>query len=132
MTVIQHLLNFLRKRSGQARILVLALTRELVIQVAEQAKELVKYTHLHMITINNRASFIINHAEIFSENQDIVVAITWGLLQHIKEKNFNYKTIEILILDKADLIFDIGVINNIKLLPKRYAGVNKVYYFQQH
>ncbi len=128
MTIIQHLFNFLRKRSGQARILVLALTRELAIQVAEQEKELVKYTHLYMITINNRVSYI-NHAEIFNENQDIVVAITGGLLQHIKEKNFNCQTIKILILDKADRIFDIGVINNIKLLLKKHAGVNKIYYF---
>ncbi|MGP1928767.1 MAG: hypothetical protein ACTS78_03165 [Arsenophonus sp. NC-WZS1-MAG3] len=35
MTVIQHLFNFLRKRSRQARILILASTRELAIQIAK-------------------------------------------------------------------------------------------------
>ena len=56
-------------------------------EVADHARELAKHTHLDIATITGGVAYM-NHAEVFSENQDIVVATTGRLLQYIKEENF--------------------------------------------
>ncbi|VFS48264.1 ATP-dependent RNA helicase SrmB [Budvicia aquatica] len=45
LPALQHLLDYPRKKSGPPRILILTPTRELAMQVAEQARELAAHTH---------------------------------------------------------------------------------------
>lgn len=85
LPALQHLLDFPRKKSGPPRILILTPTRELAMQVADHARELAKHTHLDIATITGGVAYM-NHAEVFSENQDIVVATTGRLLQYIKKR----------------------------------------------
>ena len=122
LPALQHLLDFPRKKSGPPRILILTPTRELAMQVADHARELAKHTHLDIATITGGVAYM-NHAEVFSENQDIVVATTGRLLQYIKEENFDCRAVETLILDEADRMLDMGFIHDIKrilkLLPAR-------------
>ncbi|MBB3324045.1 MULTISPECIES: ATP-dependent RNA helicase SrmB [Atlantibacter] len=113
LPVLQHLLDFPRKKSGPPRILILTPTRELAMQVAEQARELAAHTHLDIATITGGVAYM-NHAEVFSENQDIVVATTGRLLQYIKEENFDCRAVETLILDEADRMLDMGFAQDIE------------------
>ncbi|OKO99706.1 ATP-dependent RNA helicase SrmB [Xenorhabdus eapokensis] len=115
LPVLQHLLDFPRKKSGPPRILILTPTRELAMQVAEQAKELAAHTHLDIATITGGVAYM-NHAEVFSENQDIVVATTGRLLQYIKEENFDCRAVETLILDEADRMLDMGFANDVETI----------------
>ncbi|OBU07462.1 ATP-dependent RNA helicase SrmB [Morganella psychrotolerans] len=115
LPVIQHLLDFPRKKSGTPRVLILTPTRELATQVADQARQLCKYTHHDIATITGGVAYM-NHAEVFSENQDIVVATTGRLLQYIKEENFDCRSVEILILDEADRMLDMGFANDIETI----------------
>ena len=115
LPAIQHLLDYPRKKSGPPRILILTPTRELAMQVAEQAKELCAHTHLDIATITGGVAYM-NHAEVFSENQDIVVATTGRLLQYIKEENFDCRAVEMLILDEADRMLDMGFANDIETI----------------
>ncbi|PPS59371.1 hypothetical protein CRX72_25570 [Pantoea sp. BRM17] len=66
LPALQHLLDFPRKKSGPPRILILTPTRELAMQVADQARELAKHTHLDIATITGGVAYM-NHAEVFSE-----------------------------------------------------------------
>ncbi|AXW85561.1 ATP-dependent RNA helicase SrmB [Lonsdalea britannica] len=113
LPALQHLLDFPRKKSGPPRILILTPTRELAMQVAEQAKILAAQTHLDIATITGGVAYM-NHAEVFSENQDIVVATTGRLLQYIKEENFDCRAVETLILDEADRMLDMGFAQDIE------------------
>ncbi|ETS33449.1 ATP-dependent RNA helicase SrmB [Photorhabdus temperata] len=115
LPILQHLLDFPRKKSGPPRILILTPTRELAMQVADQAKELAAHTNLDVATITGGVAYM-NHAEVFSENQDIVVATTGRLLQYIKEENFDCRAIETLILDEADRMLDMGFANDIETI----------------
>ena len=112
LPALQHLLDFPRKKSGPPRILILTPTRELAMQVADHARELAKHTHLDIATITGGVAYM-NHAEVFSENQDIVVATTGRLLQYIKEENFDCRAVETLILDEADRMLDMGFAQDI-------------------
>ncbi|MFP1872851.1 ATP-dependent RNA helicase SrmB [Lonsdalea quercina] len=113
LPALQHLLDFPRKKFGPPRILILTPTRELAMQVAEQAKILAAQTHLDIATITGGVAYM-NHAEVFSENQDIVVATTGRLLQYIKEENFDCRAVETLILDEADRMLDMGFAQDIE------------------
>ncbi len=115
LPALQHLLDFPRKKSGPPRILILTPTRELAMQVAEQARELAKYTHLDISTITGGVAYM-NHAEVFSTNQDVVVATTGRLLQYIKEENFDCRAVETLILDEADRMLDMGFAQDIETI----------------
>ncbi|MEY4474960.1 MAG: hypothetical protein RL248_727 [Pseudomonadota bacterium] len=115
LPALQHLLDFPRKKSGPPRVLILTPTRELAMQVAEQARELAKHTQLDIATITGGVAYM-NHAEVFSENQDIVVATTGRLLQYIKEENFDCRAVETLILDEADRMLDMGFAQDIETI----------------
>lgn len=115
LPALQHLLDFPRKKSGPPRVLILTPTRELAMQVADQAQELAKHTQLDIATITGGVAYM-NHAEVFSENQDVVVATTGRLLQYIKEENFDCRAVEILILDEADRMLDMGFAHDIETI----------------
>ena len=115
LPVLQHLVDFPRKKSGPPRILIVTPTRELAMQVADHARELAKHTHLDIATITGGVAYM-NHAEVFSENQDIVVATTGRLLQYIKEENFDCRAVETLILDEADRMLDLGFAQDIETI----------------
>lgn len=113
LPVLQHLIDFPRKKSGPPRVLILTPTRELAMQVASHARELVGHTRLDIATITGGVAYM-NHAEVFSENQDIVVATTGRLLQYIREENFDCHAVESLILDEADRMLDMGFAQDIE------------------
>ncbi|WP_392562209.1 ATP-dependent RNA helicase SrmB [Orbus sturtevantii] len=112
---VQHLLDFPRHKPGPPRILILTPTRELAMQVAEQTKWLTQFTALSTATITGGVAYM-NHAEVFSKNQDIVIATTGRLLQYIKEENFDCRAVEMLILDEADRMLDMGFAQDVETI----------------
>lgn len=115
---IQHLLDFPRRKPGPPRVLILAPTRELVMQIAKEAIYLTKYTLLKTTTITGGVAYI-NHADVFSKNQDIIIATTGRLLQYIREENFDCHAIEMLILDEADRMLDMGFTEDVKIIANK-------------
>lgn len=115
LPALQHLLDFPHKKSGSSRVLILTPTRELAMQVAKQARELAKHTELGIATITGGVAYM-NHTEALNENQDIIVATTGRLLQYIKEENFDCSMIEILVLDEADRMLDMGFAQDIEMI----------------
>ncbi|MBN6710626.1 ATP-dependent RNA helicase SrmB [Haemophilus haemoglobinophilus] len=107
LPAVQHLLDYPRRKPGAPRILVLTPTRELAMQVAEQAEELAQFTNLSIATITGGVAYQ-NHGEVFNKNQDIVVATPGRLLQYIKEENFDCRAVEMLIFDEADRMLQMG------------------------
>ncbi|MEK6213562.1 MAG: ATP-dependent RNA helicase SrmB, partial [Vibrio fluvialis] len=106
---LQFLQDFPRKKAGPARILVLTPTRELAMQIAEQARELAKYTKLNIFTITGGVQYQ-EHADILATTQDIVVATPGRLLEYIEAERFDCRAIEWLILDEADRMQDMGFV----------------------
>ena len=121
LPAIQHLLDYPRRKPGAPRILILTPTRELAMQVAEQAEELTQFTHLKIATITGGVAYQ-NHGEVFNSNQDIVVATPGRLLQYIKEENFDCRAVEMLIFDEPFSGFDPI---NVELLKKEILELRK-------
>lgn len=107
LPALQHLLDYPRRKPGAPRVLILAPTRELAMQVAEQAEEFAQFTNLKIATITGGVAYQ-NHGDVFNSNQDIVVATPGRLLQYIKEEHFDCRSVEILIFDEADRMLQMG------------------------
>ena len=107
LPALQFLQDFPRRQPGPARILILTPTRELAMQVADQAREMAVNTHLNIFTITGGVDYQ-EHATILSTTQDIVVATPGRLMEYIEAERFDCRAIEWLILDEADRMLDMG------------------------
>lgn len=107
LPALQYLQDFPRKKPGPARMLVLTPTRELAIQITEQAKVLAKHTSLKIFSITGGVQYQ-EHADILATTQDIVVATPGRLMEYIEAERFDCRAIEWLVLDEADRMLDMG------------------------
>jgi ATP-dependent RNA helicase SrmB len=117
LPAVQHLLDSPRRHPGPGRILVLTPTRELALQVAEQARQLTQFTGHQVIDITGGVHFEI-HAEQLKGNVDIVVATPGRLIDYINAETFDCHAVEWFILDEADRMLDMGFIKEMR----RVAG----------
>ncbi|MGE5171164.1 MAG: DEAD/DEAH box helicase [Rudaea sp.] len=104
------------------RALIVAPTRELAIQVEEQVKEYGKYTNLRSTCVFGGVD-IRQQLAIVRAGVEILVATPGRLLDHVEQKSVNLGQVEILVLDEADRMLDMGFIPDIKrimaLLPAK-------------
>ena len=105
------------------RALVLAPTRELAAQVEENIRTYAKYTNLNSAVIFGGVG-IHPQIKLLANGVDILVATPGRLLDHVGQGTIKLDKIEILVLDEADRMLDMGFIHDIKkvlavLPPKR-------------
>ena len=103
----QHLLDYPRTKPGFPRVLVLTPTRELALQISEQAEALTKHTNIKTGLITGGVNFG-SHKDILTTNTDMLIATPGRLLDYIETEQFDAREIEILILDEADRMLDLG------------------------
>ncbi|MGO1792076.1 MAG: ATP-dependent RNA helicase SrmB [Oceanisphaera sp.] len=112
LPICQHLLDFPRRQAGPARILILTPTRELAIQIGDDAKRILKHTPLRVEVITGGVHES-QHLPALTKTTDIVVATPGRLLQYIDEESFDCRDIEMLVLDEADRMLDMGFIQDV-------------------
>ena len=112
LPTMQHLLDFPRRRAGSARVLILAPTRELALQITEHARALAVHTHLIIETIIGGVEHD-KQLPALTETTDIIVATPGRLMEYIEAESFDSRAIEILILDEADRMLDMGFIGEV-------------------
>jgi ATP-dependent RNA helicase RhlE len=104
------------------RALVLTPTRELAAQVEESVREYGKHLRLHSMVMFGGVN-INPQIQKLRGQVDILVATPGRLLDHVQQKTVDLAHIEILVLDEADRMLDMGFIRDIKkvlaLLPKK-------------
>jgi len=117
LPALQKLLNEPRK-TRNPRVVVLAPTRELVIQVTDQAKTLAAHTQLRIAAVYGGAKM---RAQInkLRRGVDVVIATPGRLQDHMRRKNVNFSDLQILVLDEADRMLDMGFLPDIKQIVSR-------------
>ena len=108
-------------KAGQPRCLILTPTRELAAQVEESVQTYGKYLPLKSMVMFGGVN-INPQITRLKKPLDILVATPGRLLDHVGQKTVALSAIEILVLDEADRMLDMGFIRDIKkilaLLPK--------------
>ncbi len=94
------------------RALMLAPTRELAIQIEESVETYAKYTGLRSTVVFGGVDIKEQKAAVRA-GVEILVATPGRLLDHIEQKNLSLNQVEVLVLDEADRMLDMGFIPDI-------------------
>tara|TARA_B110000467_G_C18298140_1_gene469445 strand:- start:168 stop:1418 length:1251 start_codon:yes stop_codon:yes gene_type:complete len=107
LPISQHLLDYPRTKPGFPRVLILTPTRELAIQIGEDSEQLTELTKIKTGVITGGVNYG-SHSDILTSTTDILVATPGRLLEYIENEQFDAREIEILVLDEADRMLDMG------------------------
>jgi ATP-dependent RNA helicase RhlE len=123
LPLLQHLSGATPGKGRRpVRALVLTPTRELAAQVGESVATYGKYLPLTSTVIFGGVK-INPQIQRLRAGVDIVVATPGRLLDHVSQRTLDLSAVEILVLDEADRMLDMGFIHDIRkilgLLPKR-------------
>ncbi len=126
LPILQKLLPFASSSTSPAkhpiRALVLTPTRELAIQVEESIKVYAKHTPLKSLVVFGGID-IKTQTPHLKTGIEILVATPGRLLDHVEQKTLNLGQVQILVLDEADRMLDMGFMPDLKrilaLLPKQ-------------
>jgi ATP-dependent RNA helicase RhlE len=104
------------------RALIITPTRELAAQVEESVRTYGKYVKLKSITVYGGVGMQ-PQVDALRRGVDILVATPGRLLDHVQQKTVDLRHVEILVLDEADRMLDMGFIHDIRrvlaLLPAK-------------
>ena len=110
------------QKPRRVRGLILVPTREQAQQVYESVIAYSQYLPFHIESIVGGASIGIQTRQL-RRGCDIVVATPGRLIDHVTQRNINLSNIEVLVLDEADRMLDMGFLPDIKqvmaLIPKK-------------
>ncbi len=113
---------------GYIRCLIVAPTRELAEQINEAMKTLGKLTGLRTLTVYGGVSINPQKAAL-KRGVEIVVACPGRLLDHINQGTIDLSKVEVLVLDEADQMFDMGFFPDIRKILKVLPGQRQTLLF---
>jgi ATP-dependent RNA helicase RhlE len=99
------------------RALVISPPRELAVQIEEAFKAYGKYTHLKSTCVFGGTS-IEAQKNILRKGVDILIATPGRLLDLRKQEVINFDKVEVLVLDEADLMLDMGFIDDVQKIER--------------
>jgi ATP-dependent RNA helicase RhlB len=100
------------------RAIIIAPTRELAVQIHNDAKLLSKHTGLSLGLIYGGDGYQ-SQKDSLENGVDIIIGTTGRILDYYKQGVFSLKGIEVAVLDEADRMFDLGFIKDIRYLFRR-------------
>jgi ATP-dependent RNA helicase RhlB len=103
---------------GEPRAVIIAPTRELVMQIAEDAQELGRFTGLHTVTMIGGADYQKQLSKVNRAPVDLVVATPGRLIDFMERRDLALDRVEILVLDEADRMLDMGFIPQVKRIVR--------------
>lgn len=121
VTIINDLLNNPIEEDrymGEPRALVIAPTRELVVQIGEDAKALAKHTRLNVATLIGGMDYQKQLHQLQGKLVDIVVASPGRLLDFQSRNDLHLDQTEILVIDEADRMLDMGFIPQVRRIVR--------------
>ncbi len=125
VTLFTRLLT--QERQGDARqprALVLAPTRELVVQIEQDAQLLGAHCGLTIQAIYGGVDYMLQRNAL-REGADVVIGTPGRLIDYLKQKVYSLNKIEVLVIDEADRMFDMGFIADLRFILRRLPPFDK-------
>jgi ATP-dependent RNA helicase RhlE len=114
--------QLLKQTPGKTRVLVLSPTRELAAQIEDVRRDLTAGTKLRGHAVYGGVGMD-PQARALRHGVDIVVATPGRLLDHMERKNADFRQLQVLVLDEADRMFEMGFLPDVRkivgALPRR-------------
>src|ERR1700693_88401 len=115
-------------KTGAARVLILAPTRELAAQIADHGSALGKYSKIRITAIFGGVGFGSQVAAL-KRRTDVIVATPGRLLDHLSQGTLALNGVEHLVLDEADRMLDMGFLPDVRRILKRLPRARRTMLF---
>lgn len=102
------------KSGGAPRALVIAPTRELVIQICKDADKIGKYCNLRSLAVYGGMDYDRQREEVLGAPVDLLVATPGRLLDFVKSRVIDLSSVDTLVIDEADRMLDMGFIPDVR------------------
>ncbi|MFI3198851.1 MAG: DEAD/DEAH box helicase [Methylococcaceae bacterium] len=116
LPTLHHLLTLSSSKPG-TRALILAPTRELAQQIFKQCQQLIEFTDLTVGIITGGDDFRLQQ-NMLRRNTELVIATPGRVLELMEQEIPNFSNLEILILDEADRMLDMGFSEDVLTITK--------------
>ncbi|MFB3816063.1 MAG: DEAD/DEAH box helicase [Candidatus Methylomirabilales bacterium] len=115
-----------RRTAGQSapRALVIAPTRELAVQIHADAQLLGEFTGLNMQVVFGGVDYL-KQRRILGEGVDVLIGTPGRLIDYFKQGVYELTAVEVLVIDEADRMFDMGFIKDIRYLVRHLPPPDK-------
>jgi ATP-dependent RNA helicase RhlB len=113
-----------QRRANQVRALILAPTRELAIQIHKDAETLGRHTGLKLGLAYGGTGYE-QQRNTLTEGVDILIGTPGRIIDYFKQHVFDLKALQVMVLDEADRMFDLGFIKDIRYLLRRMPHPNE-------
>ena len=120
--------NMIGRKAKGTRMLVLEPTRELAAQIEVHFKDLGRHTSLRAATVYGGVGFG-PQTTALRAGYDIIVATPGRLLDHMGRGNARFNTLELLVLDEADRMLDMGFIPDIRRILRKLPKKRQSLFF---
>ncbi|TXK94886.1 RNA helicase [Methylococcaceae bacterium HT1] len=124
LATFQRLLNDNSEKKKYPRAIILAPTRELAIQIHKDALLLGKHLGLNLALIYGGTDYQ-KQLKTVQGNVDIIIATPGRIIDFYRQKAFSLNHIQVMVLDEADRMFDLGFIKDIRYLLNRMPSPEK-------
>ncbi|MSN26694.1 MAG: DEAD/DEAH box helicase [Geobacter sp.] len=109
---------------NRPRALILAPTRELVVQIEADAQQLGAHCGLVIQAIYGGVDYM-KQKNALRDGADVIVGTPGRLIDYLKQKVYTLKGIEMLVIDEADRMFDLGFIADLRFILRRLPPFDK-------
>jgi len=106
------------KKEKNPRALILAPTRELVVQIEKDAQLLGKQCGFTIEAIYGGVDYM-KQRDALKAGADVVIGTPGRLIDYLKQKVYSLRNIEMLVIDEADRMFDMGFIADLRFILRR-------------
>ena len=106
------------RKDSDPRALVIAPTRELAIQIEKDAKAIGRHTGLRTALIYGGVDYDKQRQQL-KDGCDIIIATPGRLLDYYKQQVFGFNGVEVMVIDEADRMFDLGFIKDVRFIFRR-------------
>ncbi len=125
ITIFTHCLrNERRGDPSSPRALIVAPTRELAVQISSDAEDLGKYTGLRTLVVFGGLDYKKQREEL-RQGVDLLVGTPGRLIDYHKQRAYDLRDTEILVIDECDRLFDMGFADDLKWLLRRLPHPSK-------
>ena len=109
------------RRTQDARAVILAPTRELAIQIDKDARQIGAHTGLRTALIYGGVDYD-KQRKMLEDGVDVIIATPGRLIDFVKQRAIELGSVEVMIMDEADRMFDLGFIKDIRFLLRKMPG----------
>jgi ATP-dependent RNA helicase RhlB len=125
IAVFSQMLKLPRPGRGPSpRALIIAPTRELVVQIETEAKILGGSSGFTIFSVFGGIDYLKQRDEL-ARGVDVLIGTPGRLIDYLKQKVYSLRKTQFLVIDEADRLFDMGFISDLRFLLRRMSPYDK-------